>query len=78
MFICSKCCRPFDKEPKRVQTESLKDGSLFTTKFCDACVERIDRDPGWQFTCTDWSSEEKKYKTVSDWQKANLKLKGKK
>jgi len=78
MYICSRCCTPSDDDPVMTQTETLKNGKVFNTKFCERCTERINANPGWQFTCTDWSEEEKKYKSVSDWQKANLKLRRKK
>ena len=78
MYICSRCCNPFDDEPIESWNKTLKDGSIFTTKFCKRCTDRIKLDPDCQFTCTDWTKEEQKYKSVSDWQKANLKLRSRK
>ena len=80
MYICSRCCTPSDKEPASVWSDRFtnKDGTPFVVKFCEKCTDRINRDPKCQFTCTDFSKEEQKYKTVSDWQKANLKLRSKK
>lgn len=66
MFICSRCCRPQDDEPTKAWSSPTKDGKTFNVKFCKICSARIDFDPDCHFTCTDWSEEEVKYKSVKD------------